>query len=128
MKQSKIENFISAVERLSAAIDVYKKNPENDIYQDALIQRFEFTFELAWKALKEFMIANGLKDDLNFPKQILKEAYQLNIIGDENIWLEMLNARNLTSHIYDSDTASRISHDICEKFWVEIKRLSEVFK
>lgn len=124
MKQNKIKNFISAVERLSAAIDVYKKNPNNDIYQDALIQRFEFTFELSWKALKEFMIENGLKDDLNFPKQILKEAYQLKLIENENVWLEMLNTRNLTSHIYDENTANRISHDICEKFWDEIARFS----
>ena len=128
MKRNKIENFISAFEKLSQAIKVYKKNPDNDIYQDALIQRFEFIFELSWKALKEFMIINGLKDDLNFPKQILKEAYQLKVIDNENIWLEMLNARNLTSHVYDENTASRISHDICEKFWDEIKSLSEVFK
>lgn len=62
------------------------------------------------------MILNGLKDDLNFPRDILK-------IDNENIWLEMLNTRNLTSYVYDENTASKILNDICEKFWCELEKL-----
>ena len=126
-KSNKIKNFVDAHKKLSEAVKIYKTDPNNTIYQDALIQRFEFTFELSWKALKEFMILNGLKDDLNFPKQILKEAFQLKIIKNENIWLEMLNARNLTSHIYDGNVASQIANNICEKFWFELEELTKHF-
>lgn len=66
--------------------------------------------------MKVFMILNGLKDDLNFPRDILK-------IDNENIWLEMLNTRNLTSYVYDENTASKILNDICEKFWCELEKL-----
>ncbi len=69
------------------------------------------------------MILNGLKDDLNFPRDILKESFSLKIIDNENIWLEMLNTRNLTSYVYDENTASKILNDICEKFWCELEKL-----
>ena len=73
------------------------------------------------------MIINGLKDDLNFPKQILKEAFQLKIIKNQNIWLKMLNARNLTFHVYDENVAIQIANDICEKFWFELEELTRHF-
>ena len=50
---NKFDNFNKAVKRLNEANIAYKKNRDDDIYQDALIQRFEFTFELAWKTLRE---------------------------------------------------------------------------
>lgn len=49
---NKYDNFSNAVNRLNEANIAYRRNPENDIYQDALIKRFEFTFELAWKTLR----------------------------------------------------------------------------
>ena len=57
--ENKYINFNNAVKRLNEANVLYKKNSDDDIYQDALIKRFEFTFELAWKTLRQFMIDSG---------------------------------------------------------------------
>ncbi|MCZ6902205.1 MAG: HI0074 family nucleotidyltransferase substrate-binding subunit [Rickettsia endosymbiont of Ixodes persulcatus] len=75
---------------------------EDRAYIDATIQRFEFTFELAWKFLKEYFVEKGIV--LNYPKEVLKEAFTAGII----IWIYMLADRNMTSHTYDEKLADEI--------------------
>ncbi|MDO4271948.1 MAG: nucleotidyltransferase substrate binding protein, partial [Candidatus Saccharibacteria bacterium] len=71
--KSKRDNFLDAVQRLAEGVADYHNIP-NDTVRDGMIQRFEFTFELAWKALKEYMIDAGVQNTLQFPKQVLREA------------------------------------------------------
>ena len=106
MSKSKIkfEKFQKALISLEA---VYLKPMQEDRTNiDATIQRFEFTFELAWKFLKEFFFERGL--ELNYPKEIIKEAFSVNLIDDENLWIKMLRDRNMTSHTYDEKLADEI--------------------
>ena len=86
----KIENYLKAVQRLDEANIEYRKHPDNDVIRDGLIQRFEFTFELAWKASKEYLMDQGFSNDLHFPKQVLRAAYENHMIDDEAVWLKML--------------------------------------
>ena len=74
----------------------------NELLRDGIIQRFEFTFELGWKTLKEVFESEGLIG-LNSPKMVLKEAFVSRLIEDEGIWLKMLMDRNATSHIYSEN-------------------------
>lgn len=90
----KIENYLKAVQRLDEANIEYRKHPDNDVIRDGLIQRFEFTFELAWKASKEYLMDQGFSNDLHFPKQVLRAAYENHMIDDEAVWLKMLSSRN----------------------------------
>ena len=78
-----------------------------DIVLDATVQRFEFTFELSWKAIKKFAEFVGL-EGCNSPRSCLKLAYRLGWISDQKRWLNLLEARNLTSHTYDMATAWRV--------------------
>ncbi|MDD3570489.1 MAG: nucleotidyltransferase substrate binding protein [Lachnospiraceae bacterium] len=124
----KIDNFLKAIIRLNEAIAVYNANPNNTVIRDGVIQRFEFTFELSWKAIKEYLVDQGMEKELQFPKQVLKTAYESYIISDENIWLEMVDARNATSLIYDDNTAGKIAENICSRFIVQLMALSKYFK
>ena len=74
MKKTKRDNFVNAVQRLAEAVTDYHNIP-NDTVRDGMIQRFEFTFELGWKALKEYMLDAGMQNTMQFPKQVLREAY-----------------------------------------------------
>ena len=93
-----------------------------------MIQRFEFTFELSWKAAKEYLLDQGVANELNFPKQVLKTAYGNQMINDESVWLDMLESRNRTSHIYDDWIAAKIAKDISTRFLPVLEDLAEYFR
>ena len=94
-----LESFAAAVDRLGEALAA----PESDLNRDAAIQRFEFSFELSWKAIQKALRGEGL--DAASPKSCFREAYRLGWIQEEEPWLSMLEDRNLTSHTYDAKLA-----------------------
>lgn len=100
----KCEKFKKALIALEA---IYLKPMQADRSNiDATIQRFEFTFELAWKFLKEYFLERDII--LNYPKEVIQEAYHMHLIDHEEIWVNMLKDRNLTSHTYDEKLAEAI--------------------
>ena len=100
----KFEKFQKALLSLEA---IYLKPTQEDRSNiDATIQRFEFTFELGWKFLKDYFFERGV--ELNYPKEILQEAFNVNLIDNENVWIKMLKDRNMTSHTYDQKLADEI--------------------
>ena len=84
--------------------------------KEGVIQRFEFTLELAWKTLKDKMEFDGLILNKISPKMVLKEAFKNKYVDDIELWLEMINDRNLLSHTYDSDVIMEIVPDIQKKY------------
>lgn len=125
---NKLSNLVVANKRLKEAATAYKNNRSNDLYRDALIQRFEFTYELAWKTTAEVLREQGL-NPIQSPKAVLKTAYEVGFIDDEEIWLNIIEDRNIMSHTYNQEVAVRIADDIY-KFYEKainslIKKLSE---
>jgi nucleotidyltransferase substrate binding protein (TIGR01987 family) len=100
----KFEKFCKALLTLEA---IYLKPVMDDRANiDATIQRFEFTFELVWKFLKDYFSEKGII--LNYPKEILQEAFAVGLIDNESLWLQMLSDRNMTSHTYNETLADEI--------------------
>ena len=104
MKKLKAELFLKAMDAFEQVLLTNVVPPA--IQRDAAIQRFEFTFELAWKALKDLYYEKGI--DLNSPKDVFRHAFASSDIQDEKIWLEMLKDRNLTSHTYNEPLACEV--------------------
>lgn len=100
-----------AVDRLRDALAEPEANP---LRVDGTIQRFEFTIELFWKAIKRLLAHEGI--ETNTPRETLQRAYQVGWLADETAWLDMLRARNQTSHAYDEDLARKICEDIRRDF------------
>jgi nucleotidyltransferase substrate binding protein (TIGR01987 family) len=71
-----------------------------DLYLDLIVKRFEFTFEMSWKAIKRVLNMLGIEGNKS-PRACFKEAYGQSLLTDENIWLDMIEMRNLSSHTYD---------------------------
>ena len=95
--------FKKAMDRFSEVL----QEPESSIVMDATIQRFEFTYELMWKMLKNFLEdVHGVR--AVSPRQVFVEAYSLSIIEQEDIFLEMIESRNLLSHTYNEKQAADI--------------------
>ena len=106
----KYQKLISATDRLKEAIADYETTPLDSV-RDGAIQRFEFCTELAWKTVREYLIEQGYTD-INSPKSVMKTAFSDGLLTNENGWLEILESRNITSHVYDERTAATIFDNI----------------
>ena len=92
-----------SLDRLAEALGVSAEEP---LAIDGTIQRFEFTFELFWKAVRRLLARQGI--EANSPKAVLQQAYRLGWLDDEPKWLKVLEDRNLTSHTYREPLALEI--------------------
>lgn len=124
----KIENYKRAIAQLEEAVSRYQLSPEDTLYRDGLIQRFEFTVELAWKSIKEYLEDQGVVLSIASPRGILKEAFAAGILDDGEQWNAILTARNLTSHVYDETTAAGIARQICTEFLPPLQALVQIYE
>ena len=93
----------------------------SDIERQGIIQSFEFSFELAWKTMKDFLESQGVT--CLYPREVLKTAFQYQILDDGEIWLEMLGKRNLLAHTYDEMLALECYRLIKDEFTPCVKKL-----
>jgi nucleotidyltransferase substrate binding protein (TIGR01987 family) len=98
----RIQAFEHALQRLMEAL----AKPEDSIVRDACIQRFEFTFEMAWKAIQESALAEGV--ECSSPRESFRVAFRLDLVGRDPRWMAMVEDRNRTSHTYDEEVAQTI--------------------
>lgn len=122
----KYEKLISVTERFKQAITDYN-NVHLDSVRDGVIQRFEFCTELAWKTVREYLIEQGYAD-INSPKSVMKTAFSDGLLTNENGWLEILESRNITSHVYDEKTAETIFESIKDVYTPLFSELIETLK
>ncbi len=110
--QQRLADFQQAYQRLAEAL---KKTDFVDLEKDGVIQRFEFTFELAWKTLKDYLSDQGFSDVVS-PKKAIQVAFENNLIKNGDIWIEMLEDRNRMSHMYDQKISENIFQNIQQKY------------
>src|SRR5690348_14559170 len=91
--KQRFENFSKAFQRLQTILMALKAEPQNEIYQIALIGAFQFTFELAWKTLKDYLKYQGIS--VSLPREVIKQAFHYQLIQEGQIWIDMLEDRNL---------------------------------
>ena len=100
---------------------VLSEGESNEYLEDATIQRFEYTYEAAWKCIKFILEDNGVM--LTYPSQAFIEAFSVGWISDAETGRDMIIARNSTSHNYNEEKASKIYADICNIYYPELKYL-----
>ena len=114
-------DLIIATNRLIEAL----QKEEDDITIDGVLHRYEFTFELAWKTLKDYLEYLGISSETGSPREILKESYAHKLIDDGDTWINMMLARNSLSHLYDEKVSRKIYNDIKNKYIFELEKLVE---
>lgn len=122
----RVKDLGNAVTRLGEAIEDSKKYSIESL-KDGVIQRFEFSVELSWKTLKQYLESEGVVN-ITTPKQTIRESFAKEILENPDIWINMLNDRNLTSHIYDSSVSDKIFENIINGYFDEIKRNYDYLK
>lgn len=119
--KQRFQNFKKANGNLIETYNCIESNGINKIYTMALIQAFEISFELGWKTIKDYLEYNGINVDT--PRASIKEGFSGNIIKDGQVWIEMMETRNKTSHTYKEDFANQTAEEILNKYIPLLKEL-----
>ena len=117
------QELLSATERLKEAL----QEQESDIIIDGTLHRFEFTFELAWKTMKDYLEYSGIIDGIGSPREIIKTAFANGIIDDGENWIKMMLARNSLAHLYDEDKSREIYIEIKDIYIYLFEKLNKKF-
>ena len=107
--EEKIHELYFHLKMLKTALNTLEEileQPFSLIIRDATIQRFEYTFELAWKLFRKAAIIEGIK--VGSPRQAIRAMYDVGLLDDIDTWFEMMNDRNRTSHTYSATTAEQV--------------------
>lgn len=120
----KADNFYKALANLKL---IYREEEPYDTWAlAASVHLFQVCFEQAWRAMKEWLEAEGFPEAATgSPRQVLKTAYRAGLIGDEGLWLSALAARNNETHAYNEEVARAIASDTKEKFYPMFAALKE---
>ena len=121
--KQRFSNLILAYAQLQRGLEL--KQP-NEIERQGILQSFEFTFELAWKTLKDYLESRGVL--VSFPRDVVKQAFHHEILKDGEIWLEMLDKRNLIAHTYDEEKTTEALGLIRKDFFHAITQVVDFFK
>lgn len=140
--QQRFSNYVKAFYKLEEAVHTIKEQyPINDdgtidedeflddIIKEGLIQRFEYTHELAWNVMKDFL-ENAGNNNLFGSKDTIKEAFSTGLISNGDVWMDMIKSRNKTSHTYNEETADeiflKIVHEYLQEFIQFKNRMEEL--
>lgn len=109
--QQRFQNFLKAFSLLDEAVMKYRASGLSELEEQGLIQRFEFTHELAWNVLKDYFEYQG-NTEVTDSRDATREAFSKGLITDGEGWMEMLKSRNKTSHTYNEEIANDIIKNI----------------
>ncbi len=123
--KQRFSNYQKAFLRLEEAVRLSQNRELSYLEKQGFIQAFEFTFELSWKTLKDFLLFHGNATDLYGSRDVFRQAFSLGIISDGEVWMQMIKSRNLTSHIYDEKVIDEIITLIRETYFDRFSELHQ---
>lgn len=121
--RQRFENFERSYLLLKRTVAIKKPS---EAERGGLIQFFETSFELSWKTLKDYLESEGI--DAKTPREVLKQAFGLGVLGDGRVWMRMLDDRNLMSHTYDDTESLKVERKIREDYFPQLESLYKIFR
>lgn len=116
------ENFNKAFIQLESV--VLTNRPLSDLEKEGMIQRFEYTFELAWKTLKDYLDSQEVT--ASFPREVIKQSFHHELIDNGEVWMDMLEQRNLLAHTYNEKNFLLAIDLIKNHYFSEINKLHQL--
>jgi len=113
--QQRFQNFEKAMLKLNEGV-AKKTDLMSDLEKEGVIQRFEFTHELAWNVMKDYFEYQG-NNSITGSRDATRTAFKAGLIVDGEIWMDMILSRNITSHTYDEETANQIFNKIVQTYF-----------
>ncbi len=125
--RQRFHNFKQAFSQLSSAGALARQRPLSDLEQQGMIKAFEFTHELAWNTLKDFLEEHGTTN-LYGSKDATRQAFAAGLVEDGELWMAMIQSRNQTAHTYDLGTAREIARAITARYLGELEKFQKRFE
>jgi nucleotidyltransferase substrate binding protein (TIGR01987 family) len=122
----RFHHFLRAFKELQEAVEYSQTKLLNKLEKQGLIQGFEYTHELSWKVIKDYLEDQGVTGLIG-SKDSVRTAFRLGLISDGEIWMEMIKARNLSSHTYDIELAEEVLGMITQKFYPVFHAFAQKF-
>ena len=116
--------FTKALRSLADAVTLAGERPLSKLEQQGLIRALEFTHELAWNVLKDYLEQQGIFGLIG-SRDASRSAFQNGLIADGEAWMDMIKARNLTSHTYNPEVADSVTRDILVRFYPAFSALRQ---
>lgn len=124
--QQRFANFKKAYAQLAGALELMGQRGLSDLEKQGTIQAFEFTYELAWNLLRDYLAWQGAQL-ISGSRDTIREAFKLGLIRDGHAWMAMLQDRNRTVHTYNEATANEILEHLKNRYGVLFEELSNTF-
>jgi nucleotidyltransferase substrate binding protein (TIGR01987 family) len=113
--KQKFANYEKALAQLTEGIEE-NRNTVSNLIKEGTIQRFEFTHELAWKVMKDFLIYEGINDIIG-SRSAIREAFNKDLLEDGQSWMEMIESQNRTVHTYDEAILEEEFHKVVDRYY-----------
>jgi nucleotidyltransferase substrate binding protein (TIGR01987 family) len=125
--KQRYDNYKRALYQLTLAVQLMQQRPLSDLELQGLIQGFEFTHELAWNVLKDYLEMEGIQGLIG-SRSTVREAFKRGLIIDGEAWMDMIEKRNLSSHTYNQDVAATLVSAIYDSYYPAFMALQERFE
>jgi len=122
--KQRFQNYKKALATLKSAVELASERELSDLEKQGMIQGFEFTFELAWNVMKDYLEEQGITGIIG-SKNAIRYAFNKELIQDGDVWMDMVEDRNLASHVYDEKTAEDLFTAIRNIYYCQFNKLAE---
>lgn len=123
--KQRYQNFLKAFALLEEAVQLYNKRGLSELEKQGLIQRFEFTHELAWNVIKDYFEFQG-NTQIMGSRDATREAFSKGLLADGEVWMEMIKSRNKSSHTYNEEVAEELADKITASYYSQFVDFKKV--
>lgn len=113
--KQRFENYRRALRQLTAAVELARARPLSELERQGLIQGFEFTYELAWNVLKDYLEFEGIQG-LVGARSTIREAFKRGLVAEGETWMDMIDKRNFASHTYHETIAQQVAEAVVGRY------------
>ncbi len=125
--QQRFQNFNRAFILLRSAFEGRSREQFSELEQEGIIQRFEYSYEFAWKTMKDYLQENGIVITPVTPRNVIKEAFAAGMIENGQVWIDMMLHRNLLAHTYDFSKFKEVLEAVENQYLAALSTLHEWF-
>lgn len=123
----RFQNYSRAFLLLREAVEIMETRELSQLEKEGVIQRFEYTMELSWNVMKDYLVSENVVLEQVTPRAVIRKAFEVKLVENGELWMEMLDARNSMSHKYELEEFEKLMEDLQFNYLDEFSKLYRKF-